>query len=137
LRNRFFRVCVPLALLALAGSVWAHHSPSAEFDMAKRVSISGTLTKVDWVNPHIVVFLDVKGNDGTVENWRMESNPPAWFRRVGVNRNDLAKGIGQTVTVEGNRAKDGALYMYMLKITFADGTSLELVNNAPGAEASR
>jgi hypothetical protein len=124
-----------VALLAVAVSVWAHHSPSAEFDMAKRVTITGTLTKVDWVNPHIVVYLDVKGGEGNVENWRMESNPPAWFRRVGVSRNDLAKGIGQMVTVEGNRAKDGNLYMYMLKITFADGSSLELVNNAP-AEAS-
>jgi hypothetical protein len=98
--------------------------------MANRVTITGTLTKVDWVNPHIVVFLDAKGDNGNVENWRMETNPPAWFRRVGVSRNDLAKGIGQTVTVEGNRAKDGNLYMYMLKITFADGSSLELVNNA-------
>jgi Family of unknown function (DUF6152) len=136
LRKKIFRVCAPLALVAMAGTSWAHHSPSAEFDMGKRVSVSGTLAKVDWVNPHIVVFLDAKANDGTVENWRMESNPPAWFRRVGVSRNDLAKGIGQTVTVEGNRAKDGALYMYMSKITFADGSSLELVNGS-GNEASR
>jgi hypothetical protein len=121
---------VAVALLALADIAWAHHSPSAEFDMAKRVTVAGTLTKVDWVNPHIVVFLDAKGADGNLENWRMESNPPAWFRRVGVSRNDLAKGIGQTVTVEGNRSKNGNLYMYMLKITFADGSSLELVNNA-------
>lgn len=136
MRNHIFRVWAPLALVALAGTVWAHHSPSAEFDMAKRVTITGTLTKVDWVNPHIVVFLDAKANNGSVENWRMESNPPAWFRRVGVTRNDLAKGVGQTVTVEGNRAKDGALYMYMQKITFADGTSLELVIG-PGEETSR
>ncbi|HLI84765.1 MAG TPA: DUF6152 family protein [Bryobacteraceae bacterium] len=119
-----------VSLLAIAAAAWAHHSPSAEFDMAKRVSLTGTLTKIDWVNPHIVAFLEAKGADGATENWRMESNPPAWFRRVGVSRNDLAKGIGQTVTVEGNRAKDGNLYMYMLKITFADGSSLELVNNA-------
>jgi hypothetical protein len=130
LRKILFPVWAPIALLALAGIGWAHHSPSAEFDMAKRVTITGTLTKVDWVNPHIVVFLDAKGADGNLENWRMESNPPAWFRRVGVSRNDLAKGIGQMVSVEGNRAKDGNLYMYMLKITFADGSSLELVNNA-------
>jgi Family of unknown function (DUF6152) len=120
-----------LALMVAAGSVWAHHSPSAEFEMGKKVSVTGTLTKVDWVNPHIVVLMDAKGADGAVENWKMESNPPAWFRRVGVNRNDLAKGLGQTVTVEGNRAKNGSLYMYMNKITFADGTSLELVNGQP------
>jgi len=136
LRNRIFRAWAPLVLAAVAGTVWAHHSPSAEFDMGKRVTVTGTLTKVDWVNPHIVVLMDAKGSNGSVENWRMESNPPAWFRRVGVTRNDLAKGLGQTVTVEGNRAKDGALYMYMQKITFADGTSLELVLG-PGDEASR
>ena len=127
---------MPAGNIAFAAAAWAHHSPSAEFDMAKRVSITGTLTKVDWVNPHIVVFVDAKAGDGNAENWRMESNPPAWFRRVGVTRNDLAKGIGQNVTVEGNRAKDGALYMYMVKITFADGTSLELVNG-PVNEGSR
>ena len=136
MRNRIFRAWAPLVLAAVAGTVWAHHSPSAEFDMGKRVTVTGTLTKVDWVNPHIVVLMDAKGSNGSVENWRMESNPPAWFRRVGVTRNDLAKGLGQTVTVEGNRAKDGALYMYMQKITFADGTSLELVLG-PGDEASR
>jgi hypothetical protein len=134
LRKTLFPAWLPIAL-AVSTMAWAHHSPSAEFDMAKRITITGTLTKVDWVNPHIVVFLDAKGAGGVVDNWRMESNPPAWFRRVGVSRNDLAKGIGQTVTVEGNRAKDGGLYMYMLKVTFADGSSLELVNNAP-AEAS-
>jgi hypothetical protein len=135
LRRTLFPTWELVALVALTGAAWAHHSPSAEFDMAKRVTVTGTLTKVDWVNPHIVVYLDAKSTEGNVENWRMESNPPAWFRRVGVSRNDLAKGIGQTVSVDGNRAKDGGLYMYMLKITFADGSSLELVNNAP-AEAS-
>ena len=123
-----------LVFMVAAGSVWAHHSPSAEFEMGKKVSVTGTLTKVDWVNPHIVVLVDAKGSDGTVENWKMESNPPAWFRRVGVNRNDLAKALGQMVTVEGNKAKNGSLYMYMNKITFADGSSLELVNGQPPAE---
>jgi hypothetical protein len=120
-----------LGLVVAAGTVWAHHSPSAEFEMGKNVTVTGTLAKVDWVNPHIVILMDAKGADGTVENWKMESNPPAWFRRVGVNRADLAKGLGQTVTVEGNRAKNGSPYMYMRKITFADGSSLELVNGQP------
>ena len=121
------------AAMLLAGSlpVLAHHSTTAEFDVAHRMTVSGTLTKIDWVNPHIVVFIDAKGGSGT-EAWKFESNPPAWFRRVGVSRADFAKAIGQTVTVEGNRAKDGSLYGYLLKITYADGNSLELV--APGEE---
>jgi len=106
----------------------AHHSTTAEFDVTHRMTLAGTLTKVDWVNPHIVVFMTAK--DGA---WKFESNPPAWFRRVGVSRADFSKAIGQAVTVEGNRAKDGSQYGYLVKITYADGSSLELV--PPGAAA--
>ena len=80
--------------------------------------MTGTLTKVDWINPHIVVYLDAKKDDGSVENWKFESNPPSWFRRVNLARDDFAKAIGQTVTIEGVRAKAGGLYGYLLKITF-------------------
>ncbi len=114
-----------LVALALSAPLWGHHSPSAEFDMTKRMTLSGTLTKVDWVNPHIVVDIDVKG-----EAWKFESNPPAWFKRVGVSKIDFAKATGQTVTVECVRAKNGTAYGYMQKITFADGSSMELVNGA-------
>lgn len=126
------RVFLGAAILA-AGSLpaFAHHSTTAEFDVQHRMTVSGTLTKIDWVNPHIVVFVDAKGDKGN-ESWKFESNPPAWFRRVGVSRADFAKAIGQKVTVEGNRAKDGSLYGYLLKITYADGNSLELV--IPGGD---
>jgi len=123
------------AVMLLAGSLpsFAHHSPSAEFDVTHRMTLSGTLTKIDWVNPHIVVFINAKAAGGGGDAaWKFESNPPAWFRRVGVSRADFAKAVGQTVTVEGNRAKDGSLYGYLLKITYADGNSLELV--VPGGE---
>src|SRR5580765_2627320 len=111
------------AVLAFGSFAFAHHSTTAEFDVQHKMTVSGTLTKVDWVNPHIVVFMDAK----TEGAWKFESNPPAWFRRVGVSRADFAKAIGQPVTVEGNRAKDGSRYGYLLKITYADGNSLELV----------
>jgi hypothetical protein len=122
-----------IAVILLAGSfsISAHHSTTAEFDVAHRMTLSGTLAKVDWVNPHIVVFIDAKGAGGP-EAWKFESNPPAWFRRVGVSRADFAKAIGQAVTVEGNRAKDGSRYGYLLKITYADGNALELV--IPGGD---
>jgi len=103
--------------------------------MEKKITVAGTLTQVDWINRYLVVFLEAKKDDGGVETWKFESNPPSWFRRVGVGRSDFAKAIGQTVTVEGARAKNGSLYGYLLKILFPDGNSLELVfptgNKAP------
>jgi len=98
--------------------------------MEKRFTVAGTLTQVDWINPHIVVFMDAKKDDGSMETWKFESNPPSWFRRVGIARNGIAKALGQPVKVEGARAKDGSLYGYLLKITFVDGNSLELLFNA-------
>jgi hypothetical protein len=128
LKHRSKQALTILVLFLAAGSLSAHHSPSAEFDMSKRFTLAGTLTKVDWINPHIVVNIDAKGDGGKMESWRFESNPPSWFRRVGVSRSEIARGIGQTVTVEAVRAKDGSLYGYMQKLTLADGTSWELVN---------
>src|SRR5215475_10539416 len=123
-------VLLALASLFATVSLWAHHSPSAIFDMSKRIGRTGTLTKIDWINPHIVVYIDAKAEDGKAESWVFESNPPAWFRRVGVGRADFAKSVGQSVKVEGVVAKDGSLYGYLQKITFADGSSMELANAA-------
>jgi hypothetical protein len=131
LRHKISAILILGVLLLAEGQVWAHHSPSAVFDMSKEFTLSGTLTKVDWINPHIVVYLDAKKDDGSVENWKFESNPPSWFRRVALARDDFAKAIGQTVTVQGVRAKAGGLYGYLLKITFPDGNSLELVFKPP------
>ena len=117
-----------LGLIFVAGaamSAWAHHSPSAIFDMAKRITVTGTLTKIDWINPHIVVSMESKG-----DNWTFESNPPSWYRKVGIGRADFAKALGQTVTVEGVRARNGSPFGYMQKIKLPDGTTLELVNAA-------
>ena len=122
-------VCGLLSVLAFFVTVplWAHHSPSAIFDMTKQISVTGTLTKVDWINPHIVILMDAKGEGGKVENWKFESNPPSWYRRVGVTRADFAKAIGQTITVGGVRARNGSLCGYLLMIKLPDGTQLDLV----------
>lgn len=128
MKHKFIRALAVFAALFAAASLWAHHSPSAVFDMSKKFTVSGTLTKLDWINPHIVLALEAKGDDGKVQTWKLESNPPSWFRRVGVNRSEIAKAIGQTVTVDAVRAKDGSLYGFMQKLTLADGTSWELVS---------
>jgi uncharacterized protein DUF6152 len=130
LRYKIHIILVVFTVLFAAVPLSAHHSPTAVFDMTKKFTLAGTLTQVDWINPHIVVFMDAKKDDGSMETWKFESNPPSWFRRVGLSRNDIAKGIGQTVTVEGARAKNGSLYGYLLKITFLDGSSLELLFNS-------
>ena len=132
MRYTILAVCsVAFTLFAMA-SLQAHHSPSAIFDMGKRVAVTGTLTRIDWVNPHIVVAMDAKTDGGKIDHWIFESNPPSWYRSVGLARADFAKAVGQMVTVEAVRARDGTLYGYMQKITLPDGTSLELVN---GTEA--
>jgi hypothetical protein len=130
LKRKIYLAALGFAMLVPGVALLAHHSPSAIFDMKKKVTIKGTLTKVDWVNPHIVIYMNAKGAGGASEEWKFETNPPAWFKRVGVNKSDFSKGVGQNVTVEGNRAKDESNYGYLLKITFADGNSLELVSGA-------
>jgi hypothetical protein len=128
LKTQFRAILVVGAILLVAGTARAHHSPSSIFDMANKFTLSGTLTQVEWVNPHIAIYIDAKKPDGTVENWKFESAPPAFLRRVGVNSADFKKAIGQSVTVEGNRARDGSAYGFLQKITFADGNSLAMVS---------
>ena len=120
-------VSAVLTLLA-AASVSAHHSLTAVFDMGQRIAVTGTLTKIDWINPHIVVAIEAKGDGGKVDRWTFQSNPPSWYRSVGLARADFAKALGQTVSVEGVRAREGMLFGYMQKIKLPDGTSLELIS---------
>ena len=127
MKNRIVAVWLGLAVLLAATSLMAHHSPSAIFDMKKKVSLKGSVTKVDWVNPHIVIYMDAKGDDGNVESWKFESNPPRWFTKVGVTRADFAQAIGHTVTVEIVKAIDGSKYGYLQKITFPNGNQFSLL----------
>jgi len=127
LKSRIVAVWLGVAVLISVTSLIAHHSPSAIFDMKKKVTLKGSVTKVDWVNPHIVVYMDAKGDDGNVESWKFESNPPRWFTKVGVTRADFAQAIGQTVTVEIVKAIDGSKYGYLQKITFPNGNQLSLL----------
>lgn len=126
LTRKVFAVFLTLAGFLAAGSLSAHHSPSAIFDMSKPFVLKGTLTKIDWVNPHIDLFIEATGADGSAETWKFESNPPSWFKHVGLGRADFAKVIGQTVTVGGMRARDGSHYGYMRKFTLPNGNSIEM-----------
>ena len=116
-----------LCCLGLLGSVSlrAHHS-AVLFDLSKTLTLSGTMTKLDWRNPHIAVFMDVKADAGSVEAWEFETGAPSWFKGRSVNKGDFERAIGQSVAVEAVRAKDGSRYGYLYKITFSDGMSMEL-----------
>ena len=133
-RLRAVSASFAIVAVLLTGSLSAHHSPSAVFDMATPFTVQGTLTKVDWVNPHISLFIDVRGADGAPEAWKIESQPPSWFKHVGLVRADIAKAIGQTITVGGVRARDGSHYAYLQRLTFQNGNSIELERGA-SAEA--
>ena len=91
-------------LVAAAVPMLAHHSIAAEFDSTKPVTVTGTVTKLDWMNPHIWVYMDVKDQSGKITKWQFEGGPPNTLRRNGWSRTALKEG--DTVTVEGLRAKD-------------------------------
>lgn len=111
------------ALLALP--LVAHHSVSAVFVMDKQIQLKGELTDVDWVNPHIFVYLKMKNASGAMETWKVEGGPPAWYRRIGINSATFRKRIGEQITIDGLPSKTGETYSYMRKVTFADGDTFE------------
>ena len=111
---------VVLAAL-VAGSAWAHHNMSALFDFNDRVTLTGTLTKMDWRNPHIYVFVDAKRGEG-VEAWSVEGPPPNFFRTRDINKEDIANAIGKQVTAEVSRARDGSRAGLLRTMMLPDGT---------------
>ena len=97
-----------LGLVLVAGGAWAHHNMSAIFDFNDRVTLSGTLTKMDWRNPHIELVVDSKAGGSQVETWSLEGPAPGFFRARDINKSDIEAAIGKTVTAEASRARDGA-----------------------------
>ena len=104
-----------LAALPLA----AHHSFAAEYDRDKPISLTGTVTKVEWSNPHIWIFIDVKDEHGKVTNWGFSGAPPGMLTRRGVTKDSLK--VGEVIKVDGFRAKDGTNNGSGGRITYADG----------------
>jgi hypothetical protein len=95
-----------LTLAVAAAPVYAHHSFAAEFDAEKPVKLTGTVTKVEWTNPHAWIYIDVTDDAGKVANWAWELGSPTSLVRLGWTRNSLK--VGTSVTFEGSRARDGS-----------------------------
>jgi hypothetical protein len=123
-----------LMVLAAVPAV-AHHSFAAEFDSAQPVTLNGTVTMMEWINPHAWIHLDVKKPDGTVENWAVETGNPSALVRRGFTKNSLPSGT--EITVQGYRAKDGGLRANGRDLTFKNGKKLFVGSSGTGAPDER
>jgi len=119
MRTKFLALAAAAALFGALPSV-AHHAVSAEFDSSKVVTLKGTVSKVDWVNPHIFVYVDAKDESGKVTTWRLQSLPPMFFKGSGLTKDKLMDG--SQVTVTAYPAKDGTDgFGFLLKLAYPDG----------------
>ena len=121
-----------LAVLAPT-ALEAHHSFAAEYDAKKPVTLKGTVTKVEWTNPHARFYIDVKDDAGKVDNWNLELASPNVLMRNGWTRHSLK--VGDNVTVEGARAKDGSMLANARSVILADGKKVFAGNAAEEASA--
>ena len=120
-----------LILAGTAGSLVAHHAFSAEFDADSPVQFEGTVTKVEWINPHVWLHMDVELPDGKVENWAFEAGTPNNLFRRGFTKRSLLPGT--RVFVDGYQAKDGTNRANGRDLTFPDGTKLFMGSSGTGA----
>lgn len=119
------------AALLAAAPVWAHHAFAAEFDGKTPVKLQGTVTKMEWINPHAWIHIDVKDKDGKVTNWMVECGTPNTLLRRGVNKNSVTAGM--ELVVDGYQAKDGSNKANGRDVTFADGRKVFLGSTGTGA----
>ena len=111
-----------LTSLALTPLAQAHHSFASEFDNTKPVKMTGVVTKVEWQNPHIWFYMDVKNPDGSVTNWGFSGGAPGQLTRRGITKKSIPEGA--MVTVEGFRSKDGSNNANGARVTFPDGRNV-------------
>lgn len=120
-----------LAIPLLAAAAWAHHSFPAEFDADKPVKLQGTVKKVEWINPHAWITIEVKRPDGTAQTWEIEAGAPNALFRRGFTKDSLP--VGTEIVVDGYLAKNGKQRANGRDVTFPDGRKLFLASSAPDA----
>jgi hypothetical protein len=129
--RHFSMLFVIVIAVSVPAVLRAHHAFAAEFDASKPFKIRGTIVKMEWINPHTWLHLDVKRPDGKTERWMIEGGPPNALYRRGFNKNSLPQGA--ELIVEGFRAKDGSLKGNGRELTFADGRRLFVGSSGTGA----
>ena len=117
----------------VAGPVWAHHSVQAQFDIHKSVSVSGTVAKIEWINPHSYLTVNVKDTDGKVQKWAFELGGAASLRRAGMSRADRG-GLkpGDQITVTAMPARDGSNSGFLQELKISDGRTYKFTVDANG-----
>ena len=132
----FVPVLAAVAILSgAARSTLAHHSFAAEYDDQQPLKITGTLTKVEWMNPHIWYYVDVKNPDGSVTTWAISGGAPGQLMRRGITKDLLV--LGSSVNVEGFRAKDGSNNGFGQRVTYPDGRNVFTATDPAGRAPQR
>lgn len=131
MRNVLAAAITGIALLLNAAPAWAHHAFAAEFDAKKPINVRGVVTKMEWINPHAWIHVDVKGPDGKVVGWMIEAGTPNTLFRRGFTKNSLMPGT--EIVVDGYQAKDGSNKANGRDVTFPDGRKLFLGSSGTGA----
>jgi hypothetical protein len=124
-----------MSLVLAVAPVWGHHSFAAEFDQNKVVRLQGTVTEMEWVNPHAVIHLAVKSPDGTVVNWAIEGNTPNSLLRAGLTKKSLAPGT--EILVQGYLSRSGENKASGSSILMKDGKQMSLGSSADGSPAGK
>jgi len=131
MRTKLTILAAVMGLAAVAVPVWAHHAFSAEFDGTKQIKLQGKVTKMEWINPHAWLHIDVKGPDGKVVSWDIELGPPNALVKRGWNKKSIPAGI--EVVVEGYLSKDGSNRANGRDVMFPDGRKLFASSSNPEA----